>query len=82
MNNCTTNITLCEGPAHFEGRACGEYLVISFPQSHGGLMLSRNDALKLAVSLKERVWDDFGTPQAKVIGMPLIVGNAPAEVEL
>ena len=60
-------ITLCEGPATFEGRANGEFLVINFEASGIGLMLSRHDAVKLWQSMKAPIFEAFEDQPAEIV---------------
>lgn len=62
-----TQITLCEGRPTFEGRANGEYLVIKFPESDNGMMLSRHDALALWSALKNPIFEGFEGQSANII---------------
>ena len=58
---------LCEGRATFEGRANGEYLLVKFPDSENGIMLSRNDAIKLWQSMKAPIFESFENKPADIL---------------
>jgi hypothetical protein len=60
-------ITLCEGQPTFEGRANGEYLVVKFPDSDNGIMLSRHEAIILSRDLKRSIFESFENPQAEIL---------------
>ena len=60
-------ITLCEGSATFEGRANGEYLVIKFSDSGNGIMLSRNEAIRLWQAMKGPIFQSFENKPAEIL---------------
>ena len=60
-------ITLCEGPPTFEGRANGDYLIIKFAASGNGVMLSRHDAIKLWQFMKAPIFEAFEDQPAEIV---------------
>ena len=58
---------LCEGSATFEGRANGEYLLVKFPDSENGIMLSRHDAIRLWQSMKGPIFESFENKPAEIV---------------